>query len=83
VRTIATLARNLGMEVIAEGIETQEQCQQLKALGCEYGQGYLFSRPVDEAAVMHLLAREVERDSLIDLEPRNECESVFATAYPM
>jgi diguanylate cyclase (GGDEF)-like protein len=83
VRTIATLARNLGMEVIAEGIETQEQYQQLKALGCEFGQGYLFSRPVDEAAVMHLLAREVERDSQVELDTRTECESVFATAYPM
>jgi EAL domain-containing protein (putative c-di-GMP-specific phosphodiesterase class I) len=45
VRTISTLARNLGMEVIAEGIETDEQYQQLKMLGCEYGQGYLFSPP--------------------------------------
>jgi diguanylate cyclase (GGDEF)-like protein len=65
VRTISTLARNLGMEVIAEGIETEEQYQQLKMLGCEYGQGYLFSRPVDNEAVQHLLAQDARRD----LEP--------------
>ncbi len=58
VRTISTLARNLGMEVIAEGIETEEQHQQLKMLGCEYGQGYLFSRPVDNDGVQHLLAQD-------------------------
>jgi diguanylate cyclase (GGDEF)-like protein len=46
VRTIMTLASNLGMEVVAEGIETEEQLALLCALKCEYGQGYLFSRPV-------------------------------------
>jgi EAL domain-containing protein (putative c-di-GMP-specific phosphodiesterase class I) len=65
VRTISTLARNLGMEVIAEGIETEEQYQQLKMLGCEYGQGYLFSRPVNSGGVVHLLAQDARRD----LEP--------------
>ena len=65
VKTISTLARNLGMEVIAEGIETEEQHQQLKMLGCEYGQGYLFSRPVNNDAVPHLLAQDARRD----LEP--------------
>ena len=65
VRTISTLARNLGMEVIAEGIETEEQYQQLKMLGCEYGQGYLFSQPVNDEAVLHLLAR----DAHCDLDP--------------
>src|SRR3954447_21114385 len=62
VRTISTIARNLGMEVIAEGIETEEQYQQLKMLGCEYGQGCLFSRPVDNAAVQHLLSQDAHRD---------------------
>ena len=60
VRTISTLARNLGMEVIAEGIETDEQYHQLKMLGCEYGQGYLFSRPVDKGSVQHLLSQDAE-----------------------
>jgi diguanylate cyclase (GGDEF)-like protein len=62
VRTISTLAHNLGMEVIAEGIETEEQHQQLKMLGCEYGQGYLFSRPVDSDSVGHLLTQDSRRD---------------------
>lgn len=47
VRTIITLAHNLHMEVIAEGVETEEQLSHLKKLGCEYGQGYYFSRAVD------------------------------------
>jgi EAL domain-containing protein (putative c-di-GMP-specific phosphodiesterase class I) len=46
VKTINTLARNLGMSVVAEGIETEDQLMQLKAMGCEYGQGYIFARPL-------------------------------------
>lgn len=46
VRTIITLAWNLGMEVIAEGVETTTQLAQLKMLKCEYGQGYLFAKPL-------------------------------------
>jgi diguanylate cyclase (GGDEF)-like protein len=58
VRTIMTLANNLGMEVVAEGVETEEQLAQLRALKCEYGQGYLFSRPVNaEAAGMLITDR--------------------------
>ena len=64
VRTISTLARNLGMEVIAEGIETEEQYQQLRMLGCEYGQGFLFSQPVDNAGVVRLLAQDAHRDAV-------------------
>ncbi|MBD1849192.1 EAL domain-containing protein [Leptolyngbya sp. FACHB-711] len=45
VRTIITLAWNVGMEVIAEGIETPKQLAQLRALHCEYGQGYFFAKP--------------------------------------
>ena len=58
VRTIITLAHNLGLEVIAEGIETREQMFILRELGCELGQGYLFSRPLDAAAATDLLIAE-------------------------
>jgi diguanylate cyclase (GGDEF)-like protein len=44
------IAHGLGMDVTAEGVETPAQLAQLKALGCEFGQGYLFSRPVDQQA---------------------------------
>lgn len=46
VRTILALAKNLGFAVIAEGIETATQAQQLKMFNCKYGQGYFFSKPV-------------------------------------
>ncbi|MBW4617987.1 MAG: EAL domain-containing protein [Cyanosarcina radialis HA8281-LM2] len=58
-RTIISLARNLGMNAIAEGIETQEQLEQLKSLGCEFGQGFLFSRPVEAKEARKLLATGV------------------------
>ncbi|WP_262731344.1 putative bifunctional diguanylate cyclase/phosphodiesterase [Alloalcanivorax marinus] len=49
VNSIIVLGRNLGLEVIAEGIEEQEQMDMLQRLGCHEGQGYWFSRPVPEA----------------------------------
>ncbi|HKG21674.1 MAG TPA: EAL domain-containing protein, partial [Blastocatellia bacterium] len=55
VRTIIMLARNLGMEVVAEGVETKEQLAQLRALSCSYGQGYLFSVPLDAESAAALL----------------------------
>jgi diguanylate cyclase (GGDEF)-like protein len=56
VRSAVGLAHNLGMRVIVEGIETPEQLRRLKALGCTYGQGYLFSRPLSPEGVRALLA---------------------------
>jgi diguanylate cyclase (GGDEF)-like protein len=50
VRTIMQLGQNLGMDVIAEGVETEQQSAQLRALGCEFGQGYYFSLPLDRDA---------------------------------
>ncbi|MCX7111236.1 MAG: EAL domain-containing protein [Proteobacteria bacterium] len=43
---IVVMAHKLGIKVIAEGIETQGQCDILKQIGCDYGQGYLFSKPL-------------------------------------
>lgn len=47
VRTIILLAQNLGMDVVAEGVETEQQLEELKELKCNYVQGYLLSRPMD------------------------------------
>jgi predicted signal transduction protein with EAL and GGDEF domain len=55
VRTIISLADNLGLAVVAEGAETQAQATQLKSLGCDYCQGYFFSRPVSAAAIEGML----------------------------
>ena len=55
VRTIIELARVLGMDVVAEGIETREQYELLRQLGCRYGQGYLFAKPMPAEEVTRLL----------------------------
>jgi EAL domain-containing protein (putative c-di-GMP-specific phosphodiesterase class I) len=55
VRTIIELARVMGMEVVAEGIETLEQYRLLREMKCRYGQGFLFARPMSAEAVTQLL----------------------------
>ena len=55
VRTIVELARVMGMDVVAEGIETHEQYMLLRQLGCRFGQGYLFSRPVPAETMSAML----------------------------
>jgi diguanylate cyclase (GGDEF)-like protein len=55
VKTIATLAHDLGKSLVAEGVETPEQLERLRKMGCEYGQGWLFSRPMDAAQAGALL----------------------------
>src|SRR6266704_2526903 len=54
VRTIIMLARDLGMNVVAEGVETSDQLAYLRSLDCELGQGYYFSHPVNEVAITEL-----------------------------
>jgi EAL domain-containing protein (putative c-di-GMP-specific phosphodiesterase class I) len=56
VQTFVKLAHNLGMQAVAEGIEHQEQLTRLQDLGCDYGQGYLFSQPLDARLTEALLA---------------------------
>jgi len=58
VRAIMSLAENMGMDVVAEGIETLGQLGKLRTLNCQYGQGYLFSRPVDADSVTTWISRE-------------------------
>jgi diguanylate cyclase (GGDEF)-like protein len=57
VQTIISLARDLGVNVIAEGVETEEQTQRLKDLNCDHAQGFLFKEPVDPESAEALLKR--------------------------
>jgi diguanylate cyclase (GGDEF)-like protein/PAS domain S-box-containing protein len=57
VRSIVALAHSLGLGVVAEGIEDPQQLERLRALGCQYGQGYLFSKPLWPAEIDTLLTR--------------------------
>lgn len=57
-QAIIVLVRAIGMKVVAEGVETEEQHRFLKASGCHYLQGYLFSRPVAPAEITALLERQ-------------------------
>ena len=55
IRTMLNLARELGMDVVAEGIEQPFELQKLRTMGCTYGQGYLLSRPIPEDKALNLL----------------------------
>ncbi|MGB3509627.1 MAG: EAL domain-containing protein [Microcoleaceae cyanobacterium] len=57
VKTIITLAHTLGMDLVAEGVETKTQWEKLRAFGCESGQGYLFSKPVDAQKATEAIAQ--------------------------
>lgn len=57
VSTIISLAHSLGLNVVAEGVETKEQAESLRRLNCDEAQGFLYSRPVPAADVVSLLRR--------------------------
>jgi EAL domain-containing protein (putative c-di-GMP-specific phosphodiesterase class I) len=57
VSSVIALAKSLNLSVTGEGIETQEQLDQLRALGCDEGQGYYFSKPLLPEAATALLTR--------------------------
>ncbi len=59
VKSMLGIAQNLGMQVVAEGIETVEQQEQLRELGCGYGQGYLFSKPLPAEQALALLRKNL------------------------
>ena len=58
VRTIIEMGRSMGLQVLAEGIETEEQRDFLLQCGCEYGQGRLFGEPISSDAFLDLLIRQ-------------------------
>ncbi len=55
IKAIVNLAHSLGLDVIAEGIETEAQLKILQSLGCEYGQGYLFAYPLNSKDVLNVV----------------------------
>ena len=55
-QTIVDLAHILGMEVVAEGVEVEEQETLLKEMGCDFGQGFYFSKPLSPDGVSMFLA---------------------------
>jgi diguanylate cyclase (GGDEF)-like protein len=58
VNAIVTMARGLGLGIVAEGVETEQQLQALEALGCDAMQGYLLSRPLDAAACVAFMGKD-------------------------
>ena len=63
---IIALGASLSLEVVAEGIELPEQANSLEELGCELGQGYLFARPMNSAALAQFLAVDMTVDTAGD-----------------
>jgi diguanylate cyclase (GGDEF)-like protein len=67
IATITSLARSLNMHSVAEGVETQAQLEKLIKIGCQFGQGYLFSKPCDRHAAYQLL--QIETIDSLSLDP--------------
>ena len=65
VETILALGRGLGIDILAEGIETVEHLRRLVDQGCEFGQGYHFGRPLAAAAAGRLLERQRSHDGVM------------------
>ena len=70
-RHVIALAHGLGMEVLAEGVETAEQLRFLRDVGCDVIQGYYFSRPLPEDRFLELLARWNEAEAAPGLQVRH------------
>jgi diguanylate cyclase (GGDEF)-like protein/PAS domain S-box-containing protein len=78
VRTIVTLAKELGKSVVAEGIELEEHVRMLSDLSCDYGQGFYFSKPLSYADASALLRKQSREDyGLIENNYPDEFLNVF------
>jgi EAL domain-containing protein (putative c-di-GMP-specific phosphodiesterase class I) len=74
------MGHDLGIQVMAEGVETQEQFDLLRANGCDRAQGYLFSRPIPAGGMVSWL--KAYRDHLLPLDPHSiETEPLGLTRY--
>lgn len=84
IATITDLAHRLNMVVVAEGIETQDQIDNLALLGCDLGQGYLIGQPItatEVAAILQVLPRKIVSDSEMYQQQMPEvAEEIMAVA---
>lgn len=76
VETIIALAGKLKMKVVAEGVETEDQYEQLRNFNCEYGQGYLFSKPVPALEVETLIEKEWQQKNVKLEFPAHNLEEI-------
>jgi EAL domain-containing protein (putative c-di-GMP-specific phosphodiesterase class I) len=77
VRAVVSLAHGLGITVVAEGIETEEQARRLRELGCDMGQGYVWAHPANPVRIGAFVNRRLERraDRRASAEKRPERKS--------
>ena len=70
-QAIVRLGKTLGLRLVAEGVEYRAQADRLRAMGCDFAQGYYFSRPVEAEEIMRMLHadRRVAVETLTDVTP--------------
>ena len=73
VKTISLLAERLGLQTVAEGVETKEQHQWLKSIHCRQGQGYLFAKPLVPDAAKQFISNQ-RMTSYLPSQPVREAE---------
>jgi hypothetical protein len=76
------LAHNLGLDVVAEGVETREQLRQLELLGCEYAQGYHLAKPMSALAIEDHFARAMTGKGLRSTDERTLFASLKNASSP-
>lgn len=82
VRTIIAMGKNLGMMVLAEGVETHEQRNALHRLGCDELQGYLLGKPQDAVAMAAIVEHEVRRAARRGRSDRSQYKGTMKLVYP-
>jgi EAL domain-containing protein (putative c-di-GMP-specific phosphodiesterase class I) len=86
VKTIMTLASELRIGVTAEGVESERQQEQLLSLGCQYAQGYLYSKPLGTTAAEQFLSENINARTsgfFPTRIPRSKDSEVIEAPYPV
>lgn len=82
VAAVVGLGRSLGLTTVAEGVETQEQANMLLWLGCDFGQGYLYSKPVPAEELPAIVSRKPQAYSICPSEPADAGPITSLEALP-